>query len=336
MEADAYVLAGELVVEEKLDGANLGLSLAPDGRLRAQNRGQYLYEPHAGQFARLPAWLAQHESGLRGVLSPELILFGEWCALTHSIAYTALPDWFVGFYIFSALFGAVMTPALLMVFLKPLYRSVLAETEALFDYQLRQMALSLRDQGEVAPAMLAQIAALRRKREAGLDGVVCSGREIKSVHDRWKDGFHVVPGLVILTVAGLVMGWTPDPVGLAAGLLGFAIVGTWGTAVALLFSAANVFFRDFGNIVSTLTIFVTFSCPMIYPYSIVGERFGPAAQYYLLNPVAEAVLLNQRFFWVGTTPDPEATIAEHMPDHLFQALIETLAQPLALQRVFAD
>lgn len=32
-------------------------------------------------------------------------------------------------------------------------------------------------------------------REAGLDGVVCSGREIKSVHDRWKDGFHVVPGL---------------------------------------------------------------------------------------------------------------------------------------------
>ncbi|MEK8049937.1 ATP-binding protein [Ideonella sp. DXS22W] len=31
------------------------------------------------------------------------------------------------------------------------YRSVLSETEALFDYQLRQMALSLRDQGEVAP-----------------------------------------------------------------------------------------------------------------------------------------------------------------------------------------
>jgi len=31
------------------------------------------------------------------------------------------------------------------------YRSVLEETEALFDYQLRQMALSLRDQGEIAP-----------------------------------------------------------------------------------------------------------------------------------------------------------------------------------------
>ncbi len=31
------------------------------------------------------------------------------------------------------------------------YRSVLQETEALFDYQLKQMALSLRDQGEIAP-----------------------------------------------------------------------------------------------------------------------------------------------------------------------------------------
>jgi len=30
---------------------------------------------------------------------------------------------------------------------------------------------------------------------AGLDGIVCSGHEVKSVHDQWKDGFFVVPGL---------------------------------------------------------------------------------------------------------------------------------------------
>ncbi len=30
---------------------------------------------------------------------------------------------------------------------------------------------------------------------AGLDGVVCSGHEIKAVRGRWKDGFFVVPGL---------------------------------------------------------------------------------------------------------------------------------------------
>ena len=91
------LLAGDVVVEEKLDGANVGLSVAPDGRLRAQNRGQYLAEPHAGQFARLPAWLAQHGEGLRSVLTPNLILFGEWCAARHSLDYAALPDWFLLF-----------------------------------------------------------------------------------------------------------------------------------------------------------------------------------------------------------------------------------------------
>lgn len=94
------LLAGDVVVEEKLDGANVGLSLAPDGGLRAQNRGQYLAEPHAGQFARLPAWLAQHGEGLRSVLTPNLILFGEWCAARHSLGYATLPDWFLLFDVF--------------------------------------------------------------------------------------------------------------------------------------------------------------------------------------------------------------------------------------------
>jgi ATP-dependent RNA circularization protein (DNA/RNA ligase family) len=91
------LLSGDVVVEEKLDGANLGLSLSPNGTVRAQNRGQYLGEPYVGQFARLPAWLAQHESSLLAVLRPELMLFGEWCAARHSLDYDTLPDWFLLF-----------------------------------------------------------------------------------------------------------------------------------------------------------------------------------------------------------------------------------------------
>ena len=97
----ATLLAGEVVVEEKLDGANLGLSLAPDGGLRAQNRGQYLAEPYVGQFTRLPAWLVQHGEALRSALTPGLMLFAEWCtarhSLRHSLGYTTLPDWFLLF-----------------------------------------------------------------------------------------------------------------------------------------------------------------------------------------------------------------------------------------------
>jgi len=46
------------------------------------------------------------------------------------------------------------------------YRNVLRGTEALFDYQLRQMALSLRDQGEIAPAQAGALA------DAELDFVI--------------------------------------------------------------------------------------------------------------------------------------------------------------------
>ncbi|MBX3622801.1 MAG: sensor histidine kinase N-terminal domain-containing protein [Rhizobacter sp.] len=48
-----------------------------------------------------------------------------------------------------ALLGMLALVALMMGAIT--YRNVLAETESLFDYQLRQMALSLRDQGEVDP-----------------------------------------------------------------------------------------------------------------------------------------------------------------------------------------
>jgi ATP-dependent RNA circularization protein (DNA/RNA ligase family) len=95
------LLNADVVVEEKLDGANLGFSLSTDGDLRAQNRGQYLLAPHVGQFARLPEWLLLHGEKLRAALtaytSTGLMLFGEWCAVRHSLGYDHLPDWFLLF-----------------------------------------------------------------------------------------------------------------------------------------------------------------------------------------------------------------------------------------------
>lgn len=94
------LLAGEVVVEEKLDGANLGFSVGPDGNLRAQNRGQYLTAPYAGQFRRLQEWMATHGATLKDVLGENLVAFGEWCAARHSLDYTALPDWWLLFDIY--------------------------------------------------------------------------------------------------------------------------------------------------------------------------------------------------------------------------------------------
>lgn len=91
------LLSGPVVVEEKLDGANLGISNGPNGRLRAQNRGQYLTELGSGQFRRLPDWLALHGKRLSDDLGDQLIAFGEWCAARHSLDYISLPDWWLLF-----------------------------------------------------------------------------------------------------------------------------------------------------------------------------------------------------------------------------------------------
>src|SRR5690606_3052267 len=91
------LLAGEVVIEEKLDGANLGISVSPEGEVRAQNRGQYLIAPHMGQFERLMDWVALGADVLFDVLGDRLILFGEWCAARHSLGYSQLPDWFLVF-----------------------------------------------------------------------------------------------------------------------------------------------------------------------------------------------------------------------------------------------
>lgn len=100
------LLAGAVVLEEKLDGANLGFSVAPDGQVRAQNRGQYLEPPFHGQFARLGVWLAAHEDVLFDALGPDLMAFGEWCAARHSLDYGTLPDWWLLFDVYDRAAGA--------------------------------------------------------------------------------------------------------------------------------------------------------------------------------------------------------------------------------------
>lgn len=93
----ARLLSGEVVVEEKLDGANLGFSVSPDGWVRGQNRGRYLELPFQGQFSRMGGWLAEHEDRLFDALGTGLIAFGEWCAARHSLNYDNLPDWWLLF-----------------------------------------------------------------------------------------------------------------------------------------------------------------------------------------------------------------------------------------------
>jgi ATP-dependent RNA circularization protein (DNA/RNA ligase family) len=94
------LLRNELVIEEKVDGANLGISFDTSGNLRAQNRGSYLHCPYSGQWKKLSEWLKPKLDLLFEILSDRYILFGEWCYAVHSIFYDRLPDRFLGFDVF--------------------------------------------------------------------------------------------------------------------------------------------------------------------------------------------------------------------------------------------
>lgn len=99
-ETEAF-LSGDVVVEEKIDGANLGFSVDESGVLRAQNRGSYIdIDEPQGQWKPLKRWLSTRRFGLLDALSPDLILYGEWCYAVHSVRYSRLPDWFLAFDVF--------------------------------------------------------------------------------------------------------------------------------------------------------------------------------------------------------------------------------------------
>ncbi len=100
------LLSHEVVVEEKVDGANLGFSVDEHGVLRAQNRGTYLsLEGGHGQWKPLKRWVQARTDALVDALFPDLMLFGEWCYAVHSVHYTRLPDWFLAFDVYDRAIG---------------------------------------------------------------------------------------------------------------------------------------------------------------------------------------------------------------------------------------
>lgn len=91
------IFKNELIIEEKIDGANLGISFNSEADIILQNRGSILRPPYLGQWKPLEKWLSLKKDMLFDTLGDRYILFGEWCYAMHSIHYTSLPDYFLAF-----------------------------------------------------------------------------------------------------------------------------------------------------------------------------------------------------------------------------------------------
>lgn len=100
-----------IVVEEKVDGANAGLSFV-DGQLMLQSRGHYL----AGggrerQFNRFKAWADCHEEALFKALGERYVMYGEWMGAKHTLSYNKLPHLFMEFDVYDREAGLFLNTA---------------------------------------------------------------------------------------------------------------------------------------------------------------------------------------------------------------------------------
>jgi len=96
------------------------------------------------------------------------------------------------------------------------------------------------------------------------------------------------------------------------------IVTAIGTALALVFSALEVRYRDIGLAMPLMMQLWMFATPVVYPLSAVPARFR---SYYILNPLAGVVENFRRVLLQNEGPD--------LPSLNAAALVAVVALPLA-------
>lgn len=90
----AAFLARPVVVEEKLDGANVVLCVE-DGRVECALRAGPGAADRAGQLGPLRAWVGERSDDLGSLLEGGLALYADWLYLTHTVAYERLPSYLI-------------------------------------------------------------------------------------------------------------------------------------------------------------------------------------------------------------------------------------------------
>lgn len=100
----SYPLIG--YVQEKIDGANLGVSWYKNGPI-VRNRNNILkkgyskiYTPAKEQFKSTWNWVHDNRKDIQFVskkVMSEITIYGEWMVAQHSINYNKLPSWFIAY-----------------------------------------------------------------------------------------------------------------------------------------------------------------------------------------------------------------------------------------------
>jgi hypothetical protein len=95
-----FIADESLIVEEKIDGTNVGLHFSQASELVLQCRGHLINEGTHPQYDLFKQWAAVKRRALEECLEDRYILFGEWVYARHSIHYRQLAHYFFEFDIY--------------------------------------------------------------------------------------------------------------------------------------------------------------------------------------------------------------------------------------------
>jgi ABC-type polysaccharide/polyol phosphate export permease len=113
---------------------------------------------------------------------------------------------------------------------------------------------------------------------------------------------HLVNFLLALVPLLIVMAWQriPPPLSILSIPLCLVILGLFTAGIVLALSAWTVFFRDLGQIIEVSLQALFYLTPIIYPLSILPERFVWVVK---LNPMFYQVTVFRSVFFQGAWPD---------------------------------
>jgi hypothetical protein len=90
-----------LVIEEKMDGANAGISFSETGDLLLQSRGHYLTGGYRERhFDLFKTWSNTFAPQMWDIIGDKYIIYGEWMYAKHTVYYTDLLHYFLEFDIY--------------------------------------------------------------------------------------------------------------------------------------------------------------------------------------------------------------------------------------------
>jgi ABC-2 type transport system permease protein len=168
---------------------------------------------------------------------------------------------------------------------------------------------------------------------SGLIKKVYLPREVFPLSVVGSAAFNFVIQLGILTLFTAVLGQFPTGPRWGYFLLGTAVLVTFGTALALLLTALNVFLRDIQYLVEIAFMIFFWASPIVYSWSLVSGLLPDwLERLYLANPMTQVVIAFQQTFWVAGDDQP---VPPDLVPHLFVTLGVSLVLLWLCQRVFA-